>query len=130
MTRISENMIAPSMRPANLSMGCRVKVEAISGERQHAKKSFLPLASWYSGRYRPAIGQEGISCCVEGKWGNLNLDASPTLVVSRLSHLHRTISSAPRVVMRGCAYPMRFAEASHSGGAQIDEPLSLLFGIL
>jgi hypothetical protein len=36
-------------------MGWRVSVDAISGERQHAKKSFLPLASWYSGRYLPAI---------------------------------------------------------------------------
>lgn len=55
MTRISEKMIAASTRPANLSIGCRVKVEAISGERQHSKKSCEPLASWYSGRYRPAI---------------------------------------------------------------------------
>lgn len=55
MTRISEKMMAASIRPAKRSMGWRVRVEAISGERQHAKKSLLPLASWYSGRYRPAV---------------------------------------------------------------------------
>jgi hypothetical protein len=49
-TRISEKMMAASMRPSNRSMGWRVSVEAISGLRQHSKKSFLPFASWYSGR--------------------------------------------------------------------------------
>lgn len=37
------------------STGCKVIVEATSGSRQHSKKSRLPLASWYSGRYRPAV---------------------------------------------------------------------------
>jgi len=47
--------MAASIRPANRSMGWRVMVEAISGLRQHSKKSRLPLASWYSGRYLPAM---------------------------------------------------------------------------
>ena len=54
MTRMSEKMMAASMRPAYRSMGCKVRVEDISGLRQHAKKSWFPLASWYSGRYLPA----------------------------------------------------------------------------
>lgn len=31
-------------------------VDATSGSRQHSKKSRVPFASWYSGRYRPARG--------------------------------------------------------------------------
>lgn len=54
-TRISEKMMAASRSPAKRSTGWRVKVEATSGSRQHSKKSRLPLASWYSGRYRPAV---------------------------------------------------------------------------
>jgi hypothetical protein len=50
MTRMSLKMMAASRRPSKRSMGCSVRVEAISGSRQHVKKSRLPLASWYSGR--------------------------------------------------------------------------------
>ena len=46
--------MAASIRPAKRSMGCRMIAEAISGSRQHWKKSRLPLTSWYSGRYLPA----------------------------------------------------------------------------
>jgi hypothetical protein len=47
--------MAASRSPAKRSTGWRVRVEATSGSRQHSKKSRLPLASWYSGRYRPAV---------------------------------------------------------------------------
>lgn len=46
--------MAASIRPANRSTGWMVRAEAISGSRQHWKKSRLPLTSWYSGRYLPA----------------------------------------------------------------------------
>jgi hypothetical protein len=52
---MSEKIIAASIRPAYRSIGCIVNVEAISGDRQVSKKSCLPLASWYSGKYRPAV---------------------------------------------------------------------------
>lgn len=54
--------MAASIRPAKRSMGWRVIAEAISGSRQHWKKSRLPLASWYSGRYLPAAGAVRITC--------------------------------------------------------------------
>lgn len=47
--------MAASRSPAKRSTGWRVSVEATSGSRQHSKKSRLPLAWWYSGRYRPAV---------------------------------------------------------------------------
>jgi hypothetical protein len=50
MTRMSEKMMAASMSPAKRSTGWIVMVDAISGVRQHSKKSRWPLASWYSGR--------------------------------------------------------------------------------
>lgn len=57
--------MAASMSPSYRSMGCSVRVDAISGDRQHSKKSCFPFASWYSGRYLPAVyarsREEGVS---------------------------------------------------------------------
>jgi hypothetical protein len=92
MTRISEKMIAASTRPAKRSMGWRVKVEAISGERQQSKKSCFPLASWYSGRYRPAERRHQYNFCPRREIYSY-LDASPTLEVSRLSGLQMSTIS-------------------------------------
>ena len=68
-------------------MGWRVKVEAISGERQHSKKSWSPLATWYSGRYLPAISncQRDVA---SSTMQNVYLGASPTLEASRPSGLN------------------------------------------
>jgi len=89
---MSEKMIAASTRPAKRSMGWRVKVEAISGERQHAKKSFFPLASWYSGKYLPAARSVSVFSCVRGS--HWYLGASPTLEVFRLSGLRKLVESS------------------------------------